>query len=143
EALPSAGLEQQQELISQTDQLGESSAALFTTEQADQEDQGDQAQQPQLEQSQEIVGTTEFMLSEQSITQEHLCDDAVGSSQLQSGAVQAKHLAFQPVRSVSKQPVVQQFGMEAFVLSESEVCTEVTVVFEEPFASEHYVIVGM
>ena len=30
EALPSAGLEQQQELISQTDQLGEPSAALFT-----------------------------------------------------------------------------------------------------------------
>lgn len=116
---------------------------MFTTEQADQEDQGDQAQQPQLERSQEIVGTTEFMLSEQSITQEHLCDDAVGSSQLQSGAVQAKHLAFQPVRSVSKQPVVQQFGMEAFVLPESEVCTEVTVVFEESFASEHYVIVGM
>ncbi|WKL04989.1 WIAG-tail domain [Paenibacillus amylolyticus] len=45
--------------------------------------------------------------------------------------------------SVSKQPVVQQFGMEAFVLPESEVCTEVTVVFEESFASEHYVIVGM
>ena len=62
---------------------------------------------------------------------------------MQAGAVHAEHLAFQPVRSVSKQPAVQQFGMEAFVLPENETCTEVTIVFEESFGSEHYVIVAM
>ncbi|MBY0206361.1 WIAG-tail domain, partial [Paenibacillus cucumis (ex Kampfer et al. 2016)] len=84
-----------------------------------------------------------YTLKPQSVTQEHLCDGSVGSEQLQTGAVQAEHLAFQPVRSVSKQPAVQQFGMEAFVLPENETCTEVTIVFEEAFDSEHYVIVAM
>ncbi|MGO4532198.1 WIAG-tail domain, partial [Paenibacillus sp. 2TAF8] len=84
-----------------------------------------------------------YTLESQSVTQEHLCNGSVGSDQLQAGAVQVEHLAFQPVRSVSKQPAVQQFGMEAFVLPENETCTEVTIVFEESFVSEHYVIVAM
>ncbi|KOY13966.1 hypothetical protein AMS66_24060 [Paenibacillus xylanivorans] len=131
-------LGEQQEQASQTDQLEEPlAAASLTTEEPA------QVQEPQLELLQENVGTTEFKLSEQSVTQEHLCDEAVGSSQLQSGAVQAKHLAFQPVRSVSRQPVVQQFGMEAFILPEDEECVEVSVAFEESFISEHYVIVAM
>ncbi|MBR2566082.1 MAG: WIAG-tail domain, partial [Paenibacillus sp.] len=87
--------------------------------------------------------STHLTLEPQSVTQEHLCEGSVGSEQLQSGAIQAKHLAFQPVRSVSKQPTVQQFGMEAFILPEQEICTEVTIVFEESFDSEHYVIVAM
>ncbi|KQY80708.1 hypothetical protein ASD24_17395 [Paenibacillus sp. Root52] len=98
----------------------------------------------------ELSGVTEtdsgnhtFQLNEQSVQQAHLCDNIVGSEQLQAGAVQPQHLSFQPVRSVSRQLVVQQFGMEAFILPENEECVEVTVAFEESFASEHYVIVAM
>ena len=99
--------------------------------------------QPEPELPQEIDKITEFELSEQAVKQEHLSEGAVGSSQLQHGAVGPEHLSFQPVRSVSRQPVVQQFGMEAFILPEDEECVEVTVAFEQSFASEHYVIVGM
>lgn len=67
----------------------------------------------------------------------------MGSRELKAGAVTPKHLSFHPVRSSSRQPIVQQFGMEAFILPEEDSSVELTVIFEEAFASEHYVIVAM
>ena len=82
-------------------------------------------------------------LGNSAVTSVHISDGAVTGQQLAEGAVTAQHLAFTPVRSSNGKPKLQQFGMTPFILTGADTQTEVTVLFDEPFASINYVIVGM
>ncbi|MNJ51525.1 hypothetical protein D3C77_468330 [compost metagenome] len=88
-------------------------------------------------------GVSGSSLAEGSVSRVHLQAGSVQSQHIQQGAVQLEHLAVTPTLSIHGQPTIQQFGMAAFLLQNHEESTEVLVMFEEPFAHAHYVIVAM